>query len=258
MIPYVLEQILINNNIFDKNIEIYYNCTESEKKQDTFIEHITYLMYEFCSKEKENGNNIKITSYKDFCNKYLKDYHIIFCENRNIFNINYFENGSWMEWKVEEYMDDIFTSFKKKCLNKQISKKEKELEEKQKQLDKIMKEPGYYLIKETLENEIHLLDQIIFVLYVYSQSGGYATNDNNINSVYDNEIIKLQSEVDEIQKEIENITSEMKNHVGEVGCEDEKNLFEQNFTDLYNKLGEKNKDLFHMQMLIDGIQTQYY
>jgi hypothetical protein len=111
MIPYVILLACPNGPYTNfSNIDVsYYFCKEKDELQINILNEIVEFMYEFCS--IEYGYGITITSYSDFCDKWWKKK-----ENRiddvDIFEIKYFENGEWKEWKTNDYEEEIFNHYK--------------------------------------------------------------------------------------------------------------------------------------------------
>jgi len=107
MIPYIIEQSRPSDDTRILNVDTSYYSSEKYKLNESIIDSIIEIMYEFCS--EEYGWNIKITSYDDFCNQYWKIKEIRL-ENFYVFHIKYFENH-WKDWNVEDYKEDIYISY---------------------------------------------------------------------------------------------------------------------------------------------------
>jgi len=107
MIPYVIEHSNSSDDIRHSNIDTSYYSSEKEKLNESIINNIIEIMYEFCS--EEYGHGIKISSYDDFCNQYWKIKEITL-ENFYVFSVNYFEKD-WKHWNVEDYKEDIYISY---------------------------------------------------------------------------------------------------------------------------------------------------
>lgn len=109
MIPYYIQYAFPNDDGRDNNIFTSHDYCEKEKLNDEIIHFIVNYIYEFCG--EECGHNIIINSYDEFCEKYWNLQGIQMRYWNNIFQIYYFENNKWNEWKIEEYKDMIYISY---------------------------------------------------------------------------------------------------------------------------------------------------
>jgi hypothetical protein len=114
MIPYFIQRVYPSTDIRDDNVGVIYDCSEKNKLNENIINTINNIIYEFCS--EEYGHGIKITSYNDFCNQYWEIIGFRIKGWDNIFRVYYFET-TWIEWNIEDYLDQIYISYVKKCKN---------------------------------------------------------------------------------------------------------------------------------------------
>lgn len=115
MIPYCIQYAIPTDDIRDNNIHTEYGYVEKEKLTQRFIQIIIEFMNDFCC--EEIGHNIKITSYKDFCEQYWNIGVFIVRGWYFIFNVYYFEE-EWIEWNVENYQDQIYNEYVNKYIYK--------------------------------------------------------------------------------------------------------------------------------------------
>ena len=112
MIPYVLSQANPQGDYSNyPNVHTSYHvCKNRGTLHSSLLCCIVEFMYEFCS--KKYGYNIDITSYDDFCEKWWdkKDQELI---NVPIFEIHYYENDEWKEWKTDVYKNEIYEAYMK-------------------------------------------------------------------------------------------------------------------------------------------------
>ena len=113
IIPYVIEHSYPSDDIDERNIDTSYYSSEKDKLNETIISSLIEIMYQFCN--EEYGNNMKITSYDDFCYQYLKKMEIKM-DNFHVFYIKYFTplqrcKNEWKEWNVEDYKEKIYISY---------------------------------------------------------------------------------------------------------------------------------------------------
>jgi len=107
MIPYFIQHANPSDDMRDNNIYIMYGSSEKDKMNEKIISDIINIMDEFCS---EDGFNMKIISYDDFCDQYWKNSAVVISGWHFIFSVYYFEN-EWVEWNVEKYKEDIYNSY---------------------------------------------------------------------------------------------------------------------------------------------------
>ena len=123
MIPYILSEASPQGSYFNyANIQTSCHvCKDSGTLHSTLLDYIVEFVYEFCS--KEYGHGIDITSYNDFCDKWWsrQDRELI---NIPIFEIHYFENDEWKEWKTYDNETEIFEGYMK-----MVDSKKKQIKE---------------------------------------------------------------------------------------------------------------------------------
>ena len=115
MIPYVLSQANPQGDYPNVHTS-YHDCKTHAEFHSSLVCYIVEFMYEFCS--KKYGHGITITSYDDFCDKWWsrQDRQLI---NVPIFEIHYFENDEWKEWKT--YDNELYEGYMK-LLDSKINK----------------------------------------------------------------------------------------------------------------------------------------
>jgi hypothetical protein len=114
MIPYYIQNVYPSDDMRDNNIQTKCDYIEKNKLNETIINFIVEFIYDFCN--EKTGNNIQITSYKDFCDKFWKKHEYMVREWYYIFRVDYFENV-WTEWNVEEYQEQIYLAYVNKYKN---------------------------------------------------------------------------------------------------------------------------------------------
>jgi hypothetical protein len=115
MIPYCIQYASAVEDPRDNNIFITNDCCKREKLNTTIISIIIQFMYEFCS--EDYGHGITISSYDDFCQKYWQFQGFQVRGWYWIFHIVYFDDNSWIEWKMEDYTKAIFNAYQDKYYN---------------------------------------------------------------------------------------------------------------------------------------------
>ena len=117
MIPYTLAEANPQQAYSNyANIHTSYHvCKNRGDLHNSLVCYIVEFMFEFCS--NKYGHGITITSYDNFCEKWwsMQDRKII---DVPIFEIYYFENDEWKEWKTNEYEKEIFEEYMKMLDNK--------------------------------------------------------------------------------------------------------------------------------------------
>ena len=112
MILYIIKQARpIDDTCYDNVIIELSSSRCVEDLHNDIINYIATVIYEFCS--EEYGNDIKITSYSDFCEKYWKTEGIQLKYWDSVFEVYYFENN-WIKWDITEYQDKIWLAYNKK------------------------------------------------------------------------------------------------------------------------------------------------
>ena len=103
MIPYFIQTATPSDDIQEDNIYTTPGFSEKDNMENEIITTITSYMYEFCSE-----NDIKITSYDNFCKQFweLSEFQIRYWQQ--IFKVFYFENNEWLEWDILENADKIY------------------------------------------------------------------------------------------------------------------------------------------------------
>jgi len=110
MIPFVIQQIFPRDYITKCNvITTYDSCNEKELLNKKIFKFIAKFMYEFCM--AHYGDDFIIYSYDDFHNKFWSVYWHEIKDWLDIFEIFYFENDKWIEWKVTDHQDEIFQCY---------------------------------------------------------------------------------------------------------------------------------------------------
>jgi len=112
-VPYFIQEAIPDEDARCQNIYMQFNSCELDQLNDTIIHCITCIIYDFCS--KEYGHGIKISSYDDFCCNYWKIHGIEIKYWHSIFRAYYFLDDQWVEWNIEDYKDDIYSSYMTRC-----------------------------------------------------------------------------------------------------------------------------------------------
>ena len=117
MIPYVLSQANPQGDYSNyPNVHTsVHDCKTQGELHRTLVCYIAEFMYEFCS--KKYGHDIDITSYDDFCEKWW-DKQAQELINVPIFEIHYFENDEWKEWKTYDNEKEIYEGYMKMVASK--------------------------------------------------------------------------------------------------------------------------------------------
>ena len=113
MVPYYIQDAFPVDDMRDNNIYTVNGCVENEKLNETIINIIIEFINDFCC--RDINNNIIITSYKDFCEKFWNNGEYIIRGWYYIFNVYYFED-KWIEWDVEKYQELIYIEYVNKYL----------------------------------------------------------------------------------------------------------------------------------------------
>jgi hypothetical protein len=108
MIPYYVQNAFPNDDMRNSNIHIEHGCIEREKLNEKIISIIIEFMNDFCC--EDSGHDIKITSYKDFCEKFWEIAEYKISGWYYVFNICYFED-KWIEWDIEKYQHQIYNEY---------------------------------------------------------------------------------------------------------------------------------------------------
>ncbi len=108
VIPYTIS--LLGKINESSNVNTMYYCSDDYDSLNKDIIHkIVYIMYEFCSKELEVGNNI--SCYNDFNKEYLKHTNRSNKNWNNVIEIVYFNNGIWKWWNIDRHKEDIYKEY---------------------------------------------------------------------------------------------------------------------------------------------------
>jgi len=116
MIPYYINQVSTSDDIRDQNVVTTHGYCEKEFLNEKIIDYITSVMIDMLVFGEVNKNP-KIISYDIFCERYWKDANHPIRGMYELFRIYYFENNEWIEWKIENSLNqyNIFENLKKRC-----------------------------------------------------------------------------------------------------------------------------------------------
>ena len=107
MIPLVIQHVFPRDYITKCNvITSYDSCSEKELLNEKIFKFITNFMYEFCMDYYRD--EFILSSYDDFHNKFWSVHWYEVKDWLDIFEIFYFENDEWIEWKVTDHKEEIF------------------------------------------------------------------------------------------------------------------------------------------------------
>jgi hypothetical protein len=117
MISYYLQQVNTSDDIRDQNVITTNHHCKKEDLDENIIYEITSVMMDMLV-FGEVDKNPKISSYYDFCDRYWKNAnHVVIRGLYELFSIYYFENNEWIEWKIEDSLNQvkIFENLKARC-----------------------------------------------------------------------------------------------------------------------------------------------
>jgi hypothetical protein len=108
MIPWFIQQACPTYDLKSQNIKTNSSSSESNELNDQIINYIIDTMNQICT-----SNNLTISSYDDFCDKYWNTIGFYINNWNNVFKVNYYDNN-WIEWDLSLYKNDIYTAYTNK------------------------------------------------------------------------------------------------------------------------------------------------